>query len=134
MNTSDTRVRANLALVFSELRYALNSLPETMIKVLQGFVSLRRMEQYLQGTDITPSDGSPTPVAFRNATVSWPQDSSAHSQASVAASTPRRRFTLADMSVEFPKGELSLVCGKLGSGKVRVPRLSPRGMVLNGMA
>ena len=27
------------------------------------------------------------------------------------------KFMLVDMTLEFPKGELSLVCGKLGSGK-----------------
>lgn len=31
--------------VFSELRFALNALPETAISVLQGFVSLRRIEK-----------------------------------------------------------------------------------------
>lgn len=114
-----------------ELRYALNNLPETIIKVLQAFVSLRRMEHYLQGTEITPSDGSPTSVAFRSATVSWPQDANTRSQASSAASTPRRRFMLTDLSVEFPKGDLSLVCGKLGSGKVSGRWLSLRGIELN---
>ena len=31
--------------VFGELRFALNALPETFISVLQGFVSLRRIEK-----------------------------------------------------------------------------------------
>jgi ABC-type lipoprotein export system ATPase subunit len=27
------------------------------------------------------------------------------------------RFSLLDLSLRFPEGELSLICGKLGSGK-----------------
>jgi ABC-type lipoprotein export system ATPase subunit len=36
---------------------------------------------------------------------------------SSAIPTPMRKFMLVDMTLEFAKGELSLVCGKLGSGK-----------------
>ncbi|EIN12781.1 multidrug resistance-associated ABC transporter [Punctularia strigosozonata HHB-11173 SS5] len=104
--------------VFAELRYALNNVPETVIKVLQAFVSLRRMERYLDGAEITHSKGGEYPVAFRNATVTWPQDKrTGSSQASSAASTPRRNFVLSDVTLDFPKGELTLICGKLGSGK-----------------
>lgn len=65
-----------------------------------------------------PLDGTQNPVAFKSATVAWPQDKSGRSgSAPSTTSTPRRIFSLIDLSLEFPTGELSLVCGKLGSGK-----------------
>lgn len=33
------------------------------------------------------------------------------------APTPKHKFTLTDLTMSFPEGELSLICGKLGSGK-----------------
>ncbi|KAI0312306.1 multidrug resistance-associated ABC transporter [Amylostereum chailletii] len=111
---------------FNEMRFALNAVPETLINMLQSLVSLRRIEKYLHGTEVevVPPLGSSTlPVAFRNATITWPQDRSRSGSSSIsvgpsAASTPRsNKFILVDLSLDFPKGELSLVCGKLGSGK-----------------
>lgn len=110
--------------VFNELKFALNALPETLINVLQGVVSIRRIEKYLGTAEVqrVPAlDGQQRPIQLQNATISWPQDrsggSSTSSSASSAASTPRRKFSLIDVSIEFPPGELSLICGKLGSGK-----------------
>ena len=107
-------------LVFNELKFALNALPETLINVLQGVVSIRRIEKYLGTAEVQPVpalDGEQRPIQIQNATISWPQERSGGSSASSAASTPRRKFSLIDVTVEFPRGELSLICGKLGSGK-----------------
>ncbi|KAH7910130.1 hypothetical protein BJ138DRAFT_1127138 [Hygrophoropsis aurantiaca] len=108
-------------LVFNEMKFALNALPETFINMLQSFVSLRRIEKYLHGAEVARvralSEQSPI-IAFQSATITWPQDrAQADSGAPSAVSTPRNKFVLVDMSVTFPQGELSLVCGKLGSGK-----------------
>lgn len=87
-------------------------------------VSLRRIEKYLNGAEVKPvppmHDKSQT-IALQSATVTWPQDrtqgSSLASGSSSAVSTPRNKFVLVDLSLNFPPGELSLICGKLGSGK-----------------
>lgn len=83
-------------------------------------MSLRRIEKYLNGAEVSPvlplHQQSPT-VAFRSCTVTWPQDMPQTSVIPSAIPTPMRKFMLVDMTLEFPKGELSLVCGKLGSGK-----------------
>ncbi|KAN0125580.1 multidrug resistance-associated ABC transporter [Russula decolorans] len=113
--------------VFSEMKFALNALPETLINMLQSFVSLRRIEKYLHSAEVAPvpplSESSP-PIAFQGATVTWPQDrarsgsgTASASAASSVSATPRTKFMLTDLNIIFPKGELSLVCGKLGSGK-----------------
>jgi ABC-type multidrug transport system fused ATPase/permease subunit len=123
--------------VFSELRYALSALPETFIQAIQskrtpahepprahmllGFVSCKRIEKYLSLTDVDPvqkytGNGD---IVLTNATITWPRDESSSSvdaagNRSVAA-TPKNAFTLADISVRFPQGKLSLICGRLGT-------------------
>ncbi|KAH7925973.1 P-loop containing nucleoside triphosphate hydrolase protein [Leucogyrophana mollusca] len=105
--------------VFQEMRFAFNALPETFINILQSIVSLKRIAKYLQLAEVNPvpSLASVTPdttIAIQSATITWPQD---RSKGSSAASTPRQKFVLVDLALSFPEGELSLVCGKLGSGK-----------------
>lgn len=109
--------------VFNEMRFALNTLPETFINILQSLVSLRRIEKYMSAAEIADirsiqdTDLNST-IKLVSATISWPQNRfGGPSSAPSVASTPRARFTITDLSLEFPEGELSLVCGKLGSGK-----------------
>lgn len=121
-------------IVFSEMKFALNALPETLINMLQSLVSLRRIEKYLHGVEVAPVPalGSDLPpIAFQGATVTWPQDRTRGlnsgsttrggtrpgSVAGSVSATPKNKFVLMDLNLVFPKGQLSLVCGKLGSGK-----------------
>ena len=102
------------------MKFALNALPETLINMLQSAVSLRRIDKYLQGAEVAPVpplDGQAHPIALQSATVTWPQDRARGSGAPSNASTPRHKFLLMDLTLDFPLGELSLVCGRLGSGK-----------------
>jgi ABC-type multidrug transport system fused ATPase/permease subunit len=108
--------------VFDELRFALGALPETFIQALQGFVSCRRIEKYLQQEDVDFNidyDGEGD-IILANATFTWPRDQEQTSSTPGSPSappTPKHTFTLADLSLHFPKGQLSLICGRLGSGK-----------------
>ncbi|KAJ7185377.1 multidrug resistance-associated ABC transporter [Mycena filopes] len=111
-------------IVFNEMKFALNALPETLINLLQSLVSLRRIEKYLGTAEVSvvpPLDQQSQTIAFQSCTVTWPQDRSASTASATptpsAASTPRHKFVLVDLSLQFPPGELSLICGKLGSGK-----------------
>jgi hypothetical protein len=97
----------------------MNALPETFINLLQVHVSLKRIGKYLQLTEVAPVPPlSAAPaintIAVQSANITWPHDRSADSS---AASTPRHKFMLVDLALKFPEGQLSLVCGKLGSGK-----------------
>ena len=82
---------------------------------------MRRIEKYLHGAEVahvTPLDSTQNKIALQSATITWPQDRiRGSSTAPSAASTPKHKFVLVDLSLEFPQGELSLICGKLGSGK-----------------
>ncbi|KAH9475078.1 ABC transporter 7 [Psilocybe cubensis] len=101
-------------IVFSTLKFALNSLPETFAKLMQSLVSLRRIATYLQSSerDVVPAylsvhASATTSIAFENCTVTWPK---------LAPSTSPL-FSLSKINVAFPAGKLTLVCGKVGSGK-----------------
>ncbi|GAA5864423.1 hypothetical protein JCM1840_000490 [Sporobolomyces johnsonii] len=115
---------ASLA-VWNELRFALNIIPDIVVNGLQCIVSLRRIERYLgePEVDLVPSlpsseEAEEPPVAFRKATVTWPQvDSTKKDGAATPNSTDAKAFELQEIDVEFPKGEMSLICGRLGSGK-----------------
>ena len=89
--------------------------------IFQSLVSLRRIEKYLHGKEVAsvpPLSDQSRVIALQSATVTWPQDRSLlGSKTPSAASTPRHKFVLVDLSVSFPVGKLSLICGKLGSGK-----------------
>jgi ABC-type multidrug transport system fused ATPase/permease subunit len=107
-------------IVFNKLKFALNTLPQTFLSMLQCFVSLRRIEKYLNGAEVAPipplSQQSKT-ITLQSATITWPQDHSRRNSTPSVPSTPGNRFTLLDLSLQFPEGGLSLICGKLGSGK-----------------
>ncbi|KZP24928.1 hypothetical protein FIBSPDRAFT_950641 [Athelia psychrophila] len=58
--------------IFSELKYALNALPETFINIQQSLVSLRRIETYLGSAEIASVPKEPVlDVAMQVATVPW---------------------------------------------------------------
>lgn len=83
-------------------------------------MSLRRIEKYLNTAEVNavpPLGQQSKTVAFQSCTVTWPTDRIASSVTPSAASTPRHKFVLVDLSLNFPQGQLSLICGKLGSGK-----------------
>jgi ABC-type multidrug transport system fused ATPase/permease subunit len=111
--------------VLNELRFSLSALPETAISMIQGFVSLRRIQKYLSQAEVTPgSQNDDDIVALRSATITWPRDvaygtsTGLPSTAPSATNTPKSSaFTLADLTIDFPKGKLSLISGPLGSGK-----------------
>ncbi|KAK4700303.1 hypothetical protein P7C70_g5949, partial [Phenoliferia sp. Uapishka_3] len=119
---------ASLA-VWNELRFALNGIPDILVQAIQCLVSLRRIEKYLDTAEVslTPSeaenaeeepDKDPV-IAFQNATVTWPSTAEKEEpeERQLGAATPSNAFELQDLTVRFPIGEMSLVCGSLGSGK-----------------
>lgn len=120
--------------VLNELQFSLSALPETAISVLQGFVSLRRIQKYLGQAEIVPgTEDADDTVALRSATLTWPRDVASGTATGYASAVPSgantpntSAFTLADVTIEFPCGKLSVVAGRLGSGKVSERELSQR--------
>ena len=65
---------------------------------------------------IAPYEGNGD-VVLVNATFTWPRDDSAVPNVDgsrSSASTPKNAFTLADLTLRFPTGSLSLICGRIG--------------------
>ncbi|KAF7354869.1 Multidrug resistance-associated ABC transporter [Mycena sanguinolenta] len=101
-------------ILFNELKFALSVLPNSMINFLQVAISLRRIEKYLglaEVAPVPPLERQSQAISFQFCSVTWPQNTS-----STPTNTPHK-FILADLNFAFPTGELSLICGKLGSGK-----------------
>ncbi|CAG8714664.1 19313_t:CDS:2, partial [Dentiscutata erythropus] len=95
--------------VFNELRFALNNLPEAFMDALQALVSMRRIENFLNEDEIdTPPENNPflESISFEKATISWNK-----------IKENSNEFIMQDLDLEFPVGELSIICGPAGSGK-----------------
>ncbi|KAJ7843082.1 putative ATP-binding cassette transporter [Mycena olivaceomarginata] len=96
--------------VFVGLTYSISAIPEAFLAGLQCLVSLRRVDQYLDSPEVSlPISASLTRHANANniflsaATVTWPSATGSYSTI---------RFALFNLTLNFPAGELSLVCGK----------------------
>ncbi|KAH7104982.1 multidrug resistance-associated ABC transporter [Auriculariales sp. MPI-PUGE-AT-0066] len=106
--------------VFDEIRWAFNTLPETIVNLAQSLVSAKRIEQYLDLPEVdpvAPLEEQDLAVGFNSANIAWPQNISNPIPRSSNAATPGNRFLLLDLNLQFPLGKLSLICGKIGSGK-----------------
>lgn len=119
--------------VFGQIEGTLATLPGLMTDALDSWVSIGRIENYLNAPEkvdcTTPSDS----ISFEKASIAWPSDSQEQDS---------DRFILRDINIQFPKKELSVISGKTGSGKslllaailgevdkmtgiIRVPKVQP---------
>ena len=94
--------------VFRSLEAALNMIPELISEFFDSWISMKRIEKYLNGPEMTRIVDDGPQVAFENATIAWPVDDEVDEA---------DRFVLRNISLEFPTGELSVISGKTGSGK-----------------
>ncbi|KAG9032385.1 hypothetical protein FRB95_001506 [Tulasnella sp. JGI-2019a] len=125
--------------VFNQLQGPLTQLPGQIIALLQAFVSMKRIEDFLAEDEVENwasslkrhvSDQPKTSnIGFEAASFRWhgtrsglsksggsPPSSTTNSNAS-GHSTPTTRFTLCNITATFPTGKLSLITGATGSGK-----------------
>ena len=94
--------------IFAQIEGQLAILPELTTDALDAWVSINRIEKYLEAPEkvdcTVPSDA----VSFENASIAWPSDSQ---------EADADRFILRDINLRFPNKELSVISGKTGSGK-----------------
>ncbi|KAI8065795.1 P-loop containing nucleoside triphosphate hydrolase protein [Gongronella butleri] len=97
--------------VLNELRFSLIFIPGTIIEWMQAMVSVRRVDKFLHERDIDPRPAvdvnASVVIAFEEAAVGF----------KAAGSGNDDGFVLKNMTMRFPNGHLSLVCGPTGSGK-----------------
>lgn len=95
--------------VFEAIEMSLSVLPEMVTELIDGIVSARRIQQFLDSAERNPEMVSDGPdITFKDATISWPSDD---------AESDERTFTLEDLNIEFVMGELNVISGRTGSGK-----------------
>jgi ABC-type multidrug transport system fused ATPase/permease subunit len=121
--------------LFERLRFPLNTLPDILMDLVSAKVSLRRINQFLNEDEVgcvndfqgLHDDDEPqvigsddaNKIGFKNATFQWHSDTT-HEERPDDDATPtiNTNFKLRDLDVTFPLGELSIICGATGSGKV----------------
>ncbi|KAI8379596.1 P-loop containing nucleoside triphosphate hydrolase protein [Radiomyces spectabilis] len=107
--------------VFTELRFALNILPEVFIEWLQALISVRRIETYLNEEEVTApvpiNPNEPVHIGFDHATIGWKLPALTDASEETRATGPTDGFILKDVDIHFPNSELSVICGATGSGK-----------------
>ncbi|EGE00342.1 multidrug resistance protein [Trichophyton tonsurans CBS 112818] len=93
--------------VFFELEDSLSMIPIVITGVIEGMVSLRRLESYLSSPNKEEYRKESSSITYQNASIAWPSDTC----------NLEDRFVLKNINLTFPNKELSLVCGPTGSGK-----------------
>lgn len=73
---------------------------------LEAWVSLTRIEEYLEAPEKEPYVDPGPEISYRNACIAWPSDGG-----------DSERFILRDINIRFPKKKLSVISGRTGSGK-----------------
>lgn len=94
--------------LFNSLETTLGSLPELFTLYLDSLVSLRRIDGYLLQAERQNMLVDGPVISFESATVGWPVDES---------DSTSTGFVLRDIDLSFPPGSLSVICGKVGTGK-----------------
>ncbi|KAH7027455.1 P-loop containing nucleoside triphosphate hydrolase protein [Microdochium trichocladiopsis] len=94
--------------VFKALEVTLSVIPELTTDALDAWVSVNRIDTYLNSAEVTKISKDAEEISFDNASIAWPSDDTEENP---------DRFILRNMNFTFPKGELSVVSGKTGSGK-----------------
>ncbi|KAJ6782639.1 hypothetical protein PWT90_00192 [Aphanocladium album] len=101
------------------LQDALSFIPRSLNDYFYSFDTAARIDKYLSSTE-QPTDiernGSHC-IAFDGATVAWPSDEHGKPGDDPKSESTPHTFSLNDVTLQFPPGELSIISGKIGSGK-----------------
>ncbi|KAI1418838.1 P-loop containing nucleoside triphosphate hydrolase protein [Xylaria sp. FL1777] len=98
--------------VFKGLEFTLSIIPELTTDLLDAWVSIKRIDAYLRGAEISSITQDADEISFENASIAWPSDTD-----TTGGDEDSSRFILRHINVNFPTGELSVISGKTGSGK-----------------
>lgn len=97
--------------IFVNLEFTLSIIPELTTDLIDAYISIGRIQRYLGGAEISESTSDAPNVSFENASISWP---CAEGEDEMDGN---ERYVLRNVDVSFPKGELSVISGKTGTGK-----------------
>ncbi|KAF7956233.1 hypothetical protein EAE96_005153 [Botrytis aclada] len=97
--------------VFVNLEVTLSVIPELTTDLIDCYISINRIQRYLNGAEISESTDDAPNVSFEKASIAWP---CAEGEDEMDAN---ERYVLRNVDVSFPEGELSVISGKTGTGK-----------------
>ncbi|KAI1818320.1 P-loop containing nucleoside triphosphate hydrolase protein [Poronia punctata] len=95
--------------IFATLEYALSVVPNLITEAIDANVSVQRIQKHLERQERIPPRAVGEQVVFDRVTARWPSESYDDDYNS--------SFTLRELDLRFPKGELSVIFGKTGCGK-----------------
>ncbi|KAI1811841.1 P-loop containing nucleoside triphosphate hydrolase protein [Poronia punctata] len=98
--------------IFKALELTLSIIPELTTDGLDAWVSVNRIDKYLQGAEISDIIDEADEIIFDNATIAWPSEADPSNP-----DDDSDRFILRNINATFPTGQLSVISGKTGSGK-----------------
>ncbi|QDS68680.1 hypothetical protein FKW77_002237 [Venturia effusa] len=93
--------------ILGQIEGTLAWLPELTTNMLDAYVSLKRIGDYLDGPEKVPVTNPGEQISFQNVSVSWPSEKGEDAEI----------FTLRNVNFTLPAGELSVISGRTGSGK-----------------
>lgn len=97
--------------IFVNLEVTLSVIPELTTDLIDAYISINRIQRYLGGAEISESTSDAPNVSFDKASIAWP---CAEGEDEMDGN---ERYVLRNVDVSFPKGELSVISGKTGTGK-----------------
>ncbi|KAK3375668.1 ATP-dependent bile acid permease [Lasiosphaeria ovina] len=110
--------------ILNTLDFAISAMPQLIRFGIDCWVSLKRIEAYLDGPELKPTRTySDRPdICLELASLAWPIDDDDENKADEQQQQQQQqqqqdRFILRDVNLTFPPGELSVISGKTGSGK-----------------
>lgn len=95
--------------IFKSLEAVLGALPDMLATAFDTVVSTRRIETYLKGPEMKKILTDGNDITFENVSIAWPVDGD--------NVRDEDRFILGGLNFTFPRGELSVISGKTGTGK-----------------
>lgn len=95
--------------VFGNLEVTLAVIPELTTDLIDAWISVQRIEKYLNAPEISKNTSAAPNISFENASIAWPSDEDKEDD--------DLRYVLHNINVSFPENELSVVSGKTGTGK-----------------
>lgn len=108
--------------LFNILIFPLNALPWTIGGMLTGRVSFKRLMEFFSTPEVSKrlmlQDGdSENAIEIKNMSFVWPVQKNEENRRKSEEELNKAPFTLKNMRLEIKKGSLTMILGKIGSGK-----------------
>ena len=94
--------------VFEAIEMTMSVLPEMISEFIDAKISHDRIEKFMKSPEQGQYAETGRTISFTDASIAWPSDEKTGDEG---------QYRQNHLNLEFPKNELSVICGKTGSGK-----------------